>query len=65
VNPATRKRPGTRPPSPVRLEEIPADWRCTWVYRKAVWSCPGPSAGFWELKYVNASCPEHGALAAA
>jgi hypothetical protein len=60
-----RPHPGTRPPAPVRLDEIPADWRCTWTYRIAVWSTSAPPGkGHWELKFINAACPEHGRLAA-
>jgi hypothetical protein len=58
VNPVNRKDIGTRPPSPVRSEVIPADYLCTWVYRTA-------GDGFWELKFVSALCPEHGRMVSA
>lgn len=61
--PAVRKLPGTRPPVPVRADRMPDDWLCTWAYREL----PGnpPRTGVWELKYINAACPEHARLAAA
>jgi hypothetical protein len=58
-----KKAPGTRPAAPVRADEIPADWLCTWVYRPPDRDAPG-SSGFWELKYVNAACLAHARLPA-
>jgi hypothetical protein len=63
--PQFRPVPGTRPAAPVRCDEIPDDWKCTWTYR--VVSCPAGEngTGFWELKYINAACLEHARLLAA
>jgi hypothetical protein len=60
-----RPAPGRRPAAPVRLDEIPADYLCTWTYRQAVWSGGPQIKGYWELKFINAACPEHARLAAA
>jgi hypothetical protein len=59
-----RPQPGHRPAAPVRQEDPPDDWLCTWAYRIAVWS-DGSKTGVWELKYVNAACLEHARLPAA
>lgn len=60
-----RVSPGTRPLAPVRLEQIPDDWMCTWVYRLVRGDGRQVTGGFWELKYVNAACLRHARLPAA
>jgi hypothetical protein len=57
-----RKAPGIRPLTPVRLDDPPDDWKCTWVYVPV--SClPGENGtGYWELKYINAACDQHARL---
>jgi len=60
-----RVYPGTRPLIPVRAEQIPDDWHCTWVYRLVRGDGGRVTGGFWELKYVNAACLQHYRLPAA
>lgn len=60
-----RKSAGRRPVPPVRQQNPPDDWLCTWSYRIAVWSRPEREAGVWELKYIHAACHEHALLPAA
>ncbi len=57
-----RVYPGTRPLSPVRLDEIPDDWHCTWVYRLVLGPDRQVTGGFWELKFINAACLRHARL---
>lgn len=62
-----RPAAGTRPAEPVRQAEPPSDYLCTWVIVQAVWSIPEsePQQRYWELKFINALCPEHGIVKAA
>lgn len=54
---------GRVPIEPVRSDQPPADYLCTWriVDRRA--TRLAPAARFWELKYINTSCLEHRDLA--
>jgi hypothetical protein len=63
MRPALRPAPGKRPLLPVRQDNPPDDWLCTWSYRLAVWS-PGPRDGVWELKFIHAACHAHARLPA-
>lgn len=65
MNQMLRAQPGTRPRIPVRQDTPPDDHWCTWAVRTAVWTTPVIAPGTWELKFINAACPEHARLAAA